>query len=256
MEQENTETIKVIGAGFGRTGTASLKIALERLGFGPCYHMVEVIKNGYVGNWEKVADEQGKNYDWDKVYRPKPGVVYQSAVDFPAAAYYKDMLRQYPHAKVILTVRDSAQQWHESAKETIASDFLHTKTFPNVVATTVLASNFARFDKMADRAVWEPVFGSKENLRKNGPQIYTDWVEEVKRTVPPDQLLVMNVKEGWEPLCRFLGVPVPPEPFPRVNDRQAFQNTIRNLGYAIFAGLVTISAASVGAGLYLWRHWG
>jgi hypothetical protein len=93
-------TLKVIGAGFGRTGTSSLKQALEDLGFGPCHHMTEVIAHPQqVPVWE--AAMNGEPVEWEDVFH-----AYQSAVDWPSAAFYEPLMERYPDARVILTVRD------------------------------------------------------------------------------------------------------------------------------------------------------
>ena len=106
--------LSVIGAGFGRTGTMSLKLALDQLGFGPCYHMTEVFKNPKAsGYWEAAAD--GKPIDWEEVFAG-----YRSTVDWPGATFYKQLADAYPEAKVILTERD-AEAWFESTQATIFS---------------------------------------------------------------------------------------------------------------------------------------
>ena len=105
-------SIKVIGAGLGRTGTLSLKNALEELGFSKCYHMVEVLKKPEYGKYW-IAASKGQNVDWNEVFEG-----FQSTVDFPSCVYYKEQLAFYPDAKVILTVRDP-EKWYESTYNTI-----------------------------------------------------------------------------------------------------------------------------------------
>ena len=105
-------SVRILGAGFGRTGTNSLKDALELLGFGPCYHMYEVAKNpSHVNIWNRAIDE--KEVDWQDLFKE-----YQSAVDWPTVSFLPELLHEYPHAKVVLTLRDP-EQWFETASNTI-----------------------------------------------------------------------------------------------------------------------------------------
>ena len=214
--------LKVIGAGWGRTGTESLKKALEILGFGKCYHMFELIKSGYdVVYWEQLS--HGEKPDYQKLFEG-----YHSAVDFPACLYYKELMIQYPEAKVILSYRD-AEKWYASASKTIF------KPLPKLL---LYASRFlglfnkkiAQFPKIYEKVI-RPMFdGTLEGRTDDHDYMidaYNRWVEDVKRSVPPDRLLVFEAAEGWEPLCRFLAVPVPPVPYPRGNDRDQFNERIK-----------------------------
>src|SRR5262245_50709202 len=104
--------LRVIGAGFGRTGTLSLKAALEQLGFNPCYHMVEVLSHpDHIARWRAIGE--GQAAEWEALFAG-----YQAAVDVPASEYYAQLMQAYPEAKVVLTVRDP-EQWYESASSTI-----------------------------------------------------------------------------------------------------------------------------------------
>jgi hypothetical protein len=193
-------TLSVIGAGFGRTGTMSLKLALEQLGLGPCYHMVEVFKGApdAFGWWEDVADGRP---DWPRIFAG-----YHSTVDWPSATYYAELAQAYPQAKVILTRRDP-EAWFRSTQATIfAQDFPDpTGPFERMVAKTVARL----FDmRMHDKARLIEVFE-----RHNA---------EVQARIPPERLLVYELSEGWTPLCRFLGVPEPAGPIPKVNTTEEF----------------------------------
>eukprot|EP00899_Mesostigma_viride_P013818 jgi/Mesvir1/22437/Mv17910-RA.1 len=216
--------LEVIGAGFGRTGTLSLKGALNLLGFGPCYHMMEVIKNGDIQKWIDVADtidRKGRDYDFEQIFSAPDGrEPFRSTVDFPSTSFYKELLKQYPGAKVILTVRDSAEKWYQSVVETIAGS--HGRYY------WPLNMLNSKFQQMVHATVWDKkiVFDRKFHTKDgaaHAQEIYLRWIEEVKRVVPAEQLLVFNVKEGWEPLCKFLQVPVPDVPFPCLNDRAEFK---------------------------------
>jgi hypothetical protein len=194
--------LKVIGAGFGRTGTLSVKTALEELGFGPCYHMVEVFsKPGAMEQWDAIV--RGEPVDWNTIFEG-----YQASVDWPACAFYKEQMQAYPDAKVLLTIRDP-EKWYESASSTIFSGVRDRPTD-------------SAHAQMVNALVWEGTFDGKFEDKDYAIAVFNRHIAEVKQYVPAEKLLVYNVKEGWEPLCGFLGVKVPDNPFPRLNDRDNF----------------------------------
>ncbi len=194
--------LKVIGAGFGRTGTLSLKAALEELGFGPCYHMIELFeKPGATEQWSAIAS--GEPIDWNTVFDG-----YQATVDWPACAVYKELMQAYPEAKVLLSVRDP-EKWYESVASTIYQSSHRDPT--------------SLHDRMVNGLIWQGTFNGRFEEKDYAIAIFQRHIEEVKRHVPPEKLLVYDVKEGWPPLCTFLGVEVPAEkPFPHLNDRESF----------------------------------
>jgi hypothetical protein len=195
-------TLKVIGAGFGRTGTMSLKTALEALGVGPCYHMVEVFKNPEAPNWWYEAAQDPAKADWAKIFQG-----YASTVDWPNATYYKELAAAYPDAKVILTERDP-DQWFESTQATI---------FKNDIPADVPAP----FPRMLRKVVYE-LFDCRMHDRDHVISVYRAHNAKVRETIPADRLLVYEVAQGWKPLCDFLGLPVPAEAMPKVNSREEF----------------------------------
>ncbi len=197
-----TVTLRIIGAGFGRTGTLSLKGALEMLGFGPCYHMVEVFQNPEAPGWWYDAAVDPTNADWAKIFKG-----YNSTVDWPNATFYKELADAYPDAKVILTERDP-NSWFESTQETI---------FKNDIPEGVEAP----FPKMLRKVIGE-LFDQRLHDRDHCIAVYKAHNQKVRETIPADRLLVYHVADGWEPLCHFLGVPVPGEPIPKVNSREEF----------------------------------
>jgi hypothetical protein len=216
-------TLEIIGAGFGRTGTMSLKVALEELGFGPCYHMTEVFANPeHVELWEAAA--RGEPLDWEEVFRG-----YRATVDWPAAAFYEELLKRYPDAKVILTVRDP-ERWYESARSTIYN-IQKTATSPIFSLGALFVPRMKRMRRaalMAADLAWKRMFGGRFEDYEHAIEVFEQWNEEVKERVPPDKLLVYEVKEGWEPLCAFLGTNVPQDkPFPHLNDAETFRKMIR-----------------------------
>lgn len=210
------EGLTIIGAGFGRTGTASLKAALEALGFGPCYHMVEVIgRPERVALWDGIA--RGNVEDWRQVFAG-----YRATVDWPGCTFYEQLMDVYPDAKVLLTVRDP-EQWYESVRATIYrtrdlarmldEDDSSKQSFPPQVLHA----------QMVTELIWKRTFDDRFEDRDYALAVFRRHNEEVKQRVPADKLLVYEVSEGWEPLCAFLGVAVPnDQPFPSLNDRAAF----------------------------------
>lgn len=221
--------LKVIGAGWGRTGTESLKKALEILGYDKCYHMFELMAHAESGKqldeWEKL--ERGEKPDYDFLFKG-----YESAVDFPAAMYYRELMQQYPDAKVILSVRD-ADKWFDSASATILKGIPR----PALIIANLLSPFIPRLRTIKRAMPWisrilydsPKFFDGRRFDRAFVTQRFNEWNEEVKRTVPAEKLLVFEVKEGWEPLCKFLGVPVPNEPFPKSNEREGFDKKATRL---------------------------
>ncbi len=224
-EQQGTGGLKIIGAGFGRTGTLSLKAALEELGFGPCYHMVEVLKKpSSLSYW--VAAVQGKAVNWDEVFQG-----YQSTVDWPGCSFYKELMEVYPEAKVLLSVRDP-EKWYESAANTIYKMTTASPEARRAAMGRILPQGGGGvpptdvdFQQMGTLVgfIWGTVFDGKFEDRAHAIQVFNQHIEQVKRDVPPEKLLVYDVREGWEPLCAFLGVSVPKNPFPALNSRENFQ---------------------------------
>jgi len=188
--------MQVIGAGLGGTGTLQAKASLELLGFEPCYHVAEVRTHPEQSAlWQAAA--AGGEPDWDAIFGG-----YESCVDFPACAVYEELMEAYPEAKVLLTVRDP-ERAYDRVRETI----FELTTDPDSPFPAALREVF-------DELVWTRVFGGEFEDRTHALDVYRRWAEEVQGRVPADRLLVYDVHEGWEPLCRFLGRDVPAESFP------------------------------------------
>lgn len=200
--------LSVIGAGFGRTGTLSLKLALEQLGFGPCYHMVEVFKNPEApAYWEAVAD--GGPVDWEEVFEG-----YRSTVDWPSATFYRELAEAYPDAKVILTVRDP-DAWFRSTQETIFGPLIpKDETNPH--------------SRMVMKVI-DDLFGRDMHNRERLISVFNAHNARVREVIAPERLLVYEVAEGWGPLCAFLGAPVPETPMPRVNSTEEFRQMVAGM---------------------------
>jgi sulfotransferase family protein len=212
--------LKVIGAGFGRTGTLSTKAALETLGFGPCYHMTEVFNKPTASAlWE--AATRGEPVNWNEIFAG-----YQATVDWPGCAFYADLMQAYPNAKVLLNVRDP-EKWYESVSGTIYQTSSGTSRSPLALLFSQvvmrLIPNARHIRRMIKALIWEKTFGGRFEDKDHAIAVFEQHIEEVKQHVPPEKLLVYDVKQGWKPLCVFLGVEVPKDtPFPHLNDRANF----------------------------------
>lgn len=207
--------LKVVGAGFGRTGTLSLKNALEQLGFGPCYHMFEVIERpDHIEMWHRLA--YGGAIDWDLLFKD-----FQSTVDWPAARYWRELAGHYPDARVLLSLRDP-ESWYKSVTDTIYQG-LKIRIPDNVPEVRRHQLEMAR------KIVMEDTFGGRFEDKGHAIEVYNRHNDEVRRAIPPNRLLVFEPKEGWAPLCRFLEVPTPLEPFPHLNDTATIQARMKQM---------------------------
>lgn len=222
--------LKVIGSGFGRTGTLSMKMALEQLGYSPCYHMVEVMSdNRRAKDWYQIAC--GEKADWRKVMDG-----FNATVDFPACLFYRELMEAFPDAKVVHNVRDP-ERWYQSAYETV---FQFDRTAPKWMQR--LLKPLGHRIEMARRLLWQGLFDGKFENREHAIEVFRRHTDTVINTVPPERLLVFDVKEGWQPLCAFLQLPVPDTPFPHVNDTQAFKRMNRRLYWLFHWGPVALVA--------------
>jgi hypothetical protein len=236
-----TVNFQVIGACWGRTGTHSLKNALEILGY-KCYHMKEVISHGetHTRFWQRAAQkyqtQQANDINFDEVYMcddddernkkvSKTCENFTASCDFPSAVFWKEQLKQYPKAKVILGWRDP-EKWYQSCMDTI---FRVIPDHPNCSLGTKISHWLGLPAKgmgdMVVEVVSKRCFG-QDYSRKNVIHSYVQFCEQVKRDCPAHQLLIHEPKDGWEPLCKFLGKPIPDVPYPHVNDTKEFQRII------------------------------
>lgn len=197
--------LRVVGAGLGRTGTHSLKVALEQLLGGSCYHMVEVFGHPeHVDQWRRAALDEP--VDWDDLLRD-----YVATVDWPAASFWPELSRANPDALVLLSVRDNAQAWWKSASNTIFQILQLQEGAPG--------------DEW--RAMWDAIAANRftADLDDEAAAIaaYERHNDAVRASVPADRLLEWRPADGWEPICRALQLPVPDEPFPHVNTTEEFR---------------------------------
>lgn len=191
--------LSVIGAGFGRTGTESLKKALELLGYGPCYHMYEVLPNpAHVALWRAAA--RGVLPDWDDVFSG-----YRASVDWPAAFFWRELSAHYPDAKIILSVRDP-DSWYASMDRTILRALRRRKD-----AKTV-----------GQALVAERVFGGQLDDRDQIIETYNKNICDVQAAFGPDRLLTCELGSGWRPLCDFLDCEPPDASYPSGNTTDDF----------------------------------
>ena len=205
-------TLEVIGPGFGRTGTNSLRLALERLGFGPCHHMFEVRDNPeQLPPWEAAA--QGETVAWDKVFTG-----YRAQVDWPGAAYWRELAKYFPDSKIILSVRDP-DAWFDSVQATIGP-------FMTTMKGRHGDEHMNAISEMCGKFIVDDIFDGDLNNRDHAISVFNAHVMEVKETISAERLLVYETGSGWHPLCSFLGVPEPKEPYPLTNTTTDFKKSV------------------------------
>ncbi|ETO10164.1 hypothetical protein RFI_27213 [Reticulomyxa filosa] len=264
--------LDIIGAGFGRTGTTSLKLALDTLGY-KCYHIMETFSN--LSDWDKWHDvsqlskEERENWNWDLIYEPRK---YTAALDSPTADYW-ELIRDYYNkkkekkssentthsrrVKVIVTIRDNPEIWYESMMKTVVPmSEQNNRWFPRLINTNFVDSIYAIH--------WNGTFEGRYKDKDFAIQKYWERIEEVKKKVPKEDLLIYNVKEGWEPLCRFLHKEIPTDPqtgsvipFPVSNSTQEFETKIRFVKALNNIATITAIALAVGSVVgvaYYWRR--
>ncbi len=213
--------MKVIGAGMPRTGTLTQKMALEMLGLGPCYHMVDVLADlDQAALWQRALDGQAP---WQEIFAN-----FNSTVDWPGGYFYKELADYYPEAKVLLSVREP-DVWESSMRQTVWA-VRHGESLIRLLSSAQAHVNpqWQGFLDMIDRLVWEGkgTFASGHETRQQMIDAMLRHNEAVKEAIPAERLLVWSVTEGWEPLCEFLELPVPEVPLPHINDRKEFLNRV------------------------------
>ena len=226
--------MKIIGAGLPRTGTSSLKAALERLGFGPTYHMFELMQHPeHLERWLPVLNQAPA--DWDRVFAG-----YGSAVDFPASIYWQELAEVYPDAKVILSVRDP-RRWHESIRNMappIPGNGGGAATDPMSEAMLEqMPEPMRKFGELmlavsdaAKRMLGDDFGIGHEMDERTAVEVFERHVENVRSTLPADRLLVFRASDGWGPLCEFLGVDAPvEEPYPHLNDTETLRRMMATM---------------------------
>ena len=192
-------SLRLVGAGLPRTGTKSLKLALEQLLGEPCYHMTEVFEHlEHVSVWH--AALTGRQPDWNDFLAD-----YVAAVDWPASAFWRELADASPDAVVLLSVRDGPETWWRSADATILG-VVRRDEYPGHEDWLEFAHELLRAR-----------LGTEWNHPPTAMAAYERHNEEVRAAVSPERLVEWRPGDGWEPLCRALDLPIPPEPFPHVN---------------------------------------
>jgi hypothetical protein len=237
--------LRVIGAGLGRTGTLSLKAALERLGFGPCEHMGNVFdRPERFALWAEALDRKaaGRPIDWAPLF-----AAYGATTDWPGAFFWRELAAAHPEAKVVLSVRDP-DRWYDSVRRTIYRTRGLLGPAPvarGLGAAAPLVPYAPDALRVADRAIWDGTFGGRFGDRRHALAVFAAHSATVRRAIAPERLLVFDVRQGWAPLCAFLNVAVPAEPFPHLNDRAAFG---RRVGRQTAPVLAAAAGVILGAG--------
>jgi len=259
--KEEVEFI-LIGAGLPRTGTLSTYTALEMLLPGKCHHMARVATDKTTRNqdfWPKAVAGKATEEEWKQFVREER---LSACVDFPSSLFWKDLLKIYPNAKVLLNDRDPVR-WYESAKNTVFQiiQLIHSPavTF-NPLLQLVMRLTGQRGHRVVQKALSKylpspldsvyprGMFGAIEQGQEEAVKFYQAWKAQVVKEVPADRLLIWQVKQGWEPLCKFLGIPVPEVAFPNVNDTPMFQKRISGIQrmvtatWTVTAGLASLAA--------------
>lgn len=213
----------VLGAGCSRTGTFSLKAALEELGFGPCLHGFD-----FLGDPDRIRDwiatyRRPELADWDALFSG-----FESAVDMPVAMFWREICEHYPTLKVVLSVRDE-DAWYDSVTQTVFRWSLPSHPRIRRIGTRFLRATsgwLPPYPAMAAELVVDGFFKGRLD-RAGAIEVYRQHNQAVLSTLPPDRVLLWRASDGWEPLCAFLEVPVPDHAFPRLNDRASLRDLIR-----------------------------
>ncbi len=215
--------MKLIGAGLPRTATTTQMFALEQLGYGPCYHMRDLLADleGGLPLWERVAEGEA---DWGQIFGSA-----RSALDWPSARFYPQLIEHYPDAKVLLSVR-GGEEWVASMRETVWGIFHGDSAMHHLCeARAAVDPLWRRYMTLMRWMSWDEDAGALAGDTHSDDGLAAAmerWNETVKSTVPAERLLVWNPADGWAPLCEFLEVEVPPEPLPRLNDTTSFREGI------------------------------
>ena len=210
--------MKCLGVGFGRTGTLSLQSALNDLGAGPCFHMLDLIqgenKERDLPYWDRIA--AGEKVDWHEVFDG-----WESTVDWPGCTWWEEMAETWPEAPILLSVRDP-EAWYRSTVNSI-HEAKEMALRGELQGNTEEAPDPAVM-QMINGLIWNGTFKGRFTDKEFALEVFRRHNEDVKSKVSADRLLVYEIKQGWGPLCDFLGVDVPDEPMPHLNDTESFRN--------------------------------
>jgi Sulfotransferase domain len=211
--------MKVLGVGFGRTGTLSLKAALEDIGAGPCFHMLDLIqgenKERDLPYWVKIGD--GEPVDWHEVFEP-----WEATVDWPAASKWRELIDVFPDAPVLLNIREF-EGFYKSCQNTILAVKLAAQR-GEIQQDTNREMPAPELWGVIEKLIWQGDFQGRFEDKEWVRQMYYDRIEEIKNTVPAERLTVWELGDGWGPICEMLGVEEPDHPFPHLHDTNEFRS--------------------------------
>jgi len=222
---KNATVLVLIGAGLPRTGTLSTRHALQQVLGGKCYHMQAVAQErpDHHLAWRKSVHHSLSTEEWRELF-----LDYKAAVDYPASFYYKELLHTFPDAKVLLNMRDP-EKWYISVRDSVHKLTEASKKFPSSWLLYLVGASNSLIRDLTDKIPSSSSQGiglstAINNGKEAAIKFYHDHVEEVKRVVPKDRLLLWQVKDGWAPLCAFLGIPQPDSDFPWINETQVYND--------------------------------
>ncbi|WP_276390727.1 sulfotransferase family protein [Eudoraea chungangensis] len=228
-------SLKIIGAGFGRTGTLSTQHALNELGYS-CYHMKEITKKAneeHLDFWVKVAEtSENAPHEWNKVFQN-----YSATIDYPSSCVWKELMEANPDAKVLLTLHPGGPEaWYKSTVDTI---YGMSKMWESKLLSSFIPP-LRKMTKMTSKLIWGRFLKGTMDNKQRAINRYNEHINEVTNLVPSEKLLVYSVNQGWEPLCKFLGLEVPKTDFPKVNDKEEMKKMIRLMSIITRAAIVII----------------
>lgn len=208
--------MRLIGVGFGRTGTMSLKHALEQLGADPCFHMIELIagedRERDLRHWTRIAG--GEDVDWHEVFDG-----WEATVDWPACARWRELVAAFPDAPVLLNHRDF-DGFYESCRNTL----LAVRTAAQAGERATEGGPAPELWEVIDELIWEGDFQGRFRDRAWVRRMYEDRLAEIRDEVPSERLIDWELgTDGWEPLAGALGVAAPDEPFPHLHETDEFR---------------------------------
>lgn len=225
--------MKVICAGWGRTGTRSLKYALQTIYDAPAYHMQNILLNKRDAQlWHNIIFNKPSKINWDEIFNG-----YEACLDFPSCNYYKELMEKYPDAKVILTVRNEdkwIKSWNVLNNQII-------KSFTFKFLSKIPYTSFYLQKKIHNKAILGPE-GMFKGYKKDEEikSEFLKWNQSVIDYVPKDRLLVYEVKDGWQPLCEFLNKPIPDIPFFHKNKTKNMGHMSRFIGFTFILIIITV----------------
>jgi len=256
VDGTKADEILVIGAGLPRTGTLSLKSALTILLKGKCYHMSEVLTGTQedLDVWLDGFDGKNTPQQWRDFFKKKGCV---AGVDYPFSLKWKELSEVYPNAKVVLSTRNP-DTWYKSVKESIWTFQENMTTSWSFRKTVFLLDGRKRIEEWfpcVDKVKGDCMNKSMGQVLEAGPQASADyfieWERVVRANIPPERLLVHSAKEGWEPLCKFLELPIPDEPYPRLNDTATIKKGVRTVKLMSIGFFYVLPAAITALATYL-----